>query len=261
MCPSGVMLQVTREYRVSILLGNGNETRTFYWCRENWPNQEMRKIYTTVLFANIYLAPLTLIVIMYARIGVTLCKTSVPASRGHSSSGGGGRHESRQMVSRKKKRVVKMLVIVALLFILSWLPLWALMMLSDYASLTEWQHRIINIYVYPLAHWLAFFNSSINPIIYGFFNENFRRGFQAAFKFQLCSEGMERGNTYSHRVQGNAVLPENPQVPKGLVPGSGRRRANGKSLGQNSSQSSGRGQEQDLIMEDLEKVRKDQIHG
>ena len=104
------MLQVTREYRVSILLGNGNETRTFYWCRENWPNQEMRKIYTTVLFANIYLAPLTLIVIMYARIGVTLCKTSVPASRGHSSSGGGGRHESRQMVSRKKKRVVKMLV-------------------------------------------------------------------------------------------------------------------------------------------------------
>ncbi|XP_062409554.1 neuropeptide FF receptor 2 [Sardina pilchardus] len=261
MCPSGIMLQVTREHRVSILLGNGNATRSFYWCRENWPNQEMRKIYTTVLFTNIYLAPLTLIVIMYARIGVTLCRTSIPVSRGHSGSEGSNktRHENRQAVSRKKKRVVKMLLIVALLFILSWLPLWALMMLSDYASLTEWQHRVINIYVYPLAHWLAFFNSSINPIIYGFFNENFRRGFQAAFKFQLCSAGMERRNTYSHRVQGNAVLPANPLMAKGPVPGSGRRRPNGKSLRHNSSESSGRGQEQDLIMEDLEKVCEDHI--
>ncbi|KAL2099653.1 hypothetical protein ACEWY4_004047 [Coilia grayii] len=258
MCPSGIMLQVTREHRVSILLGDGNKTRPFYWCRENWPNQEMRKIYTTVLFANIYLAPLTLIVIMYARIGITLCKTSVPASRGHSSSGGSNsRNENRQPVSRKKKRVVKMLLIVALLFILSWLPLWALMMLSDYASLTEQQHRVINIYVYPLAHWLAFFNSSINPIIYGFFNENFRRGFKAAFKFQLCSGDAGQRNTYSHRVQGNAVLPaDNLQVPKaGLVCGSVLRRVSGRSQGHNNSHSSGRSQEQhDLIMEDLEKV-------
>uniref|UniRef100_A0A8C2D728 Neuropeptide FF receptor 2 n=1 Tax=Cyprinus carpio TaxID=7962 RepID=A0A8C2D728_CYPCA len=183
MCPSGVMLQVTKEHRVSILLSDGNTTQPFYWCRENWPNQEMRKIYTTVLFANIYLAPLTLIVIMYARIGITLFKTSI-----------------RQLVSRKKKRVIKMLLVVALLFILSWLPLWALMMLSDYASLSERQHRIINIYFYPLAHWLAFCNSSVNPIVYGFFNENFRKGFKAAFKLQLCSAHSGKRRSYSHRL-------------------------------------------------------------
>uniref|UniRef100_A0A672RVN5 Neuropeptide FF receptor 2 n=1 Tax=Sinocyclocheilus grahami TaxID=75366 RepID=A0A672RVN5_SINGR len=197
MCPSGVMLQVTKEHRVSILLSDGNTTQPFYWCRENWPNQEMRKIYTTVLFANIYLAPLTLIVIMYARIGITLFKTSI-----------------RQLVSRKKKRVIKMLLVVALLFILSWLPLWALMMLSDYASLSERQHRIINIYFYPLAHWLAFCNSSVNPIVYGFFNENFRKGFKAAFKLQLCSAHSGKRRSYSHRLQGNAVLPANLPLTK-----------------------------------------------
>ncbi|XP_030636585.1 neuropeptide FF receptor 2 [Chanos chanos] len=261
MCPSGVMLQVTKEHRISILLGKGNETRPFYWCRENWPNQEMRKIYTTVLFANIYLGPLTLIVIMYARIGITLFKTSIPASVGQGAGSGSGRrgtnpgYDSRQMVSRKKKRVIKMLLVVALLFILSWLPLWALMMLSDYASLTESQHRIINIYVYPLAHWLAFFNSSVNPIIYGFFNENFRRGFQAAFKFQLCSADMERQRSRSHRGHGNVVLPAKLQGHKRAGGEWAQGAVNGRGLGE-SSHTFGKDnlKEQDLIMEDLEKV-------
>uniref|UniRef100_A0A671Q8R9 Neuropeptide FF receptor 2-like n=1 Tax=Sinocyclocheilus anshuiensis TaxID=1608454 RepID=A0A671Q8R9_9TELE len=250
MCPSGVMLQVTKEHRVSILLSDGNTTQPFYWCRENWPNQEMRKIYTTVLFANIYLAPLTLIVIMYARIGITLFKTSI-----------------RQLVSRKKKRVIKMLLVVALLFILSWLPLWALMMLSDYASLSERQHRIINIYFYPLAHWLAFCNSSVNPIVYGFFNENFRKGFKAAFKLQLCSAHSGKRRSYSHRLQGNAVLPANlPLTKESALEAGGPRPGqvliqelvsvgSGRALGER-SQSSGKEnvKEQDLIMEDLEKV-------
>ncbi|XP_072309793.1 neuropeptide FF receptor 2-like [Eucyclogobius newberryi] len=216
MCPSGIMLQVTKEKNFLIVLGSDNSTRPFYWCRENWPNPEMRKVYTTVLFANIYLAPLSLIVVMYARIGFILFKTAKPPLRGSrvENEKGSGKNksstESRHTITRKKKRVIMMLLVVALLFILSWLPLWTLMMLSDYASLTEHQYRIINIYVYPFAHWLAFFNSSINPIIYGFFNENFRRGFQAAFKFQLCTGDMERQRSNSICIQGNAVLPLQP---------------------------------------------------
>ncbi|XP_019389822.1 PREDICTED: neuropeptide FF receptor 2 [Crocodylus porosus] len=200
MCPSAVMLQVQEEKYFRVILGYNNQTSPVYWCREDWPNQEMRKIYTTVLFANIYLAPLSLIVIMYARIGITLFNTAVPTTGKHG-------QEQRHAVSKKKQKVIKMLITVALLFILSWLPLWTLMMLSDYANLTEVQLQVINIYIYPFAHWLAFFNSSINPIIYGFFNENFRRGFQAAFKLQLCSGEMFRRDAYSQRGQNNAILP------------------------------------------------------
>ncbi|XP_076587694.1 neuropeptide FF receptor 2a [Chaetodon auriga] len=240
MCPSGVMLQVTKEQTIRVLLGYDNKTSPFYWCRENWPNQEMRKIYTTVLFANIYLAPLSLIVIMYARIGITLFKTAVPT-------GGKPGHENRHTVSKKKQRVIKMLLIVALLFILSWLPLWTLMMLSDYASLTEQQYRIINIYIYPFAHWLAFFNSSVNPIIYGFFNENFRRGFQAVFKFSLCTADGQRRKTYSHRLQGNSVLPAN-NAQTSLEP------ISLNSLDKNTSRRLNHVTEQDLVMEDLEKA-------
>ncbi|XP_038550410.1 neuropeptide FF receptor 2-like [Micropterus salmoides] len=263
MCPSGVMLQVTKEQRVRIVNGLNNDTHPFYWCRENWPNQEMRKIYTTVLFANIYLAPLSLIVIMYARIGFTLSKTTIPPKRGSGSMSekptGNNKSsiEGRHTISKKKTRVIMMLLVVALLFILSWLPLWTLMMLSDYASLTEHQHRVINIYVYPFAHWLAFFNSSVNPIIYGFFNENFRRGFQAAFKFQLCTADIERQKTFSYRIRGNAVLPVQPAVlsrsgscVRSVLVG------NGKCSCQEGGCLAGSCdiKEQDLIMEDLEKV-------
>ena len=249
MCPSGIMLQVTKEQTIRIYLGDGNRTNPFYWCRENWPNQEMRKIYTTVLFANIYLAPLSLIVIMYARIGITLFKTSVPTGDKP-----GAGHDNRHTVSKKKQRVIKMLLVVALLFILSWLPLWTLMMLTDYASLSEYQYRVINIYIYPFAHWLAFFNSSVNPIIYGFFNENFRRGFQAVFKFHLFAGGGGGGGggggqqrrTYSHRFQGNSVLPANP------LPSTEPISLN--SLENNSSRRGNQVNEQDLIMEDLEKA-------
>ncbi|XP_026547419.1 neuropeptide FF receptor 2-like, partial [Notechis scutatus] len=198
MCPSAVMLKLIEEKHFQVILGEDNQTRPIYWCREDWPNEDMKKIYTTVLFANIYLAPLSLIVIMYARIGITLFNTVLASGKqGH----------ERHSIYKKKLKVIKMLIIVALLFIVSWLPLWTLAMLSDYAELDEAQYKIINIYVYPFAHWLAFFNSSVNPIIYGFFNKNFRRGFQAAFHLQLCSGEEIPREMYSQRAQSNAVLP------------------------------------------------------
>ncbi|NXH01423.1 NPFF2 protein, partial [Loxia leucoptera] len=169
MCPSAALLRVRQEKRFRLLLGNA--TRPVFWCREEWPQPAMRKVYTTVLFANIYLAPLSLIVLMYARIGVSLCH---------------GR-ERRRGAWKRKRKAIQMLVLVTLLFALSWLPLWTLMLLSDYASLSDVQLQLINIYIYPLAHWLAFSNSSVNPIIYGFCNESFRRGFQAALRLQLCA--------------------------------------------------------------------------
>ncbi|XP_010850695.1 PREDICTED: neuropeptide FF receptor 1 [Bison bison bison] len=76
---------------------------------------------------------------------------------------------------RKVYTAVHMLVMVALFFTLSWLPLWALLLLIDYGQLSEPQLHLVTAYAFPFAPWLAFFNSSANPIIYGYFNENFRR--------------------------------------------------------------------------------------
>lgn len=137
-----------------------NKSYPLFVCYEDWPRSGMRRIYTTTIFVHVYVLPLVLISIMY---GCIACKLS-----------GKLRQSSRRL------KVIKMLITVAVLFMVLWLPLWTLMLLTDYQELDVQQIDFLSSYLFPVAHWLAFFNSAINPIIYGFFNENFQRGFQAA---------------------------------------------------------------------------------
>lgn len=179
MCPSTITLTVTREEH-HFMVDAHNFSYPLYSCWEAWPAKGMRQVYTAVLFAHIYLAPLTLLVVMYGRIARRLVKASGPGpTRGEAAPEG-------RRGARRKARVVHMLAAVALCFTLSWLPLWALLLLVDYGQLSEAQLHLVTAYAFPFAHWLAFCNSSANPIIYGYFNENFRRGLQAAFRSQLC---------------------------------------------------------------------------
>ncbi|XP_033028086.1 neuropeptide FF receptor 1-like [Lacerta agilis] len=197
MCPSAIKLTVAQQ-EDSYMVYNGNQSMTYpmYSCYEAWPNSEMRKVYTTVLFTHIYVIPLTLITFMYGRIGLKLYRSSGPVSQHQVVHKG----QCNMAVSRRKVKVIKMLVLVALLFMLSWLPLWTLMLLTDYARLDEQHINLLASYVFPFAHWLAFSNSSVNPIIYGYFNENFKKGFQAAFKLQTCSDEMVHQGVYAERT-------------------------------------------------------------
>ncbi|KAF7651833.1 hypothetical protein LDENG_00104840 [Lucifuga dentata] len=160
-----------------------NHTYPIYTCYENFANPKMRKVYTAVLFSHIYMVPLTVITLMYGSIGVKLY-TSVVANREPQLANGTVQVRSRRggHISQKKIKVIKMLILVTLVFMLSWLPLWTLMMMADYAGLDRDQLELLSSYIFPFAHWLAFSNSSINPIIYGYYNENFKRGFQAFCK-------------------------------------------------------------------------------
>ncbi|XP_053442435.1 neuropeptide FF receptor 1 [Nycticebus coucang] len=222
MCPSAVTLTVTREEH-HFMVDARNRSYPLYSCWEAWPEKGMRRVYTTVLFSHIYLAPLALIVVMYARIARKLCQAPGPAQDGEEAAAAGRR------AARRRARVVHMLVMVALFFTLSWLPLWALLLLIDYGQLSAPQLHLVTVYAFPFAHWLAFFNSSANPIIYGYFNENFRRGFQAAFRAQLCR--LPRGGhkqAYSERPGGLLrrrvfveVQPSDSGLPSESGPSSG----------------------------------------
>uniref|UniRef100_A0A8P0SIU0 Neuropeptide FF receptor 1 n=1 Tax=Canis lupus familiaris TaxID=9615 RepID=A0A8P0SIU0_CANLF len=215
MCPSAVTLTVTRQEH-HFMVDARNRSYPLYSCWEAWPEKGMRRVYTTVLFSHIYLAPLALIVLMYARIARKLCKASGPARPGGEAAPEGGRGARGARGARRRARVVHMLVVVALVFTLSWLPLWALLLLTDYGQLSEPQLHLVTVYAFPLAHWLAFCNSSANPVIYGYFNENFRRGFQAAFRAQLCPcppQGARPREAYSERPGGLLRAPPSLEVP------------------------------------------------
>lgn len=185
MCPAAVALTVEQVPLHYMVYNDFNHTIPLYTCYENFAKPEMRKVYTVVLFVHIYLVPLTIITFMYGSIGVKLC-SSVLANREPQLANGtvqvGGRRGGQPMISQKKIMVIKMLILVTLLFMLSWLPLWTLMMMTDYAGLDRDQLDLLTSYIFPFAHWLAFSNSGVNPFIYGYYNENFKRGFQAVCK-------------------------------------------------------------------------------
>ncbi|XP_053257506.1 neuropeptide FF receptor 1-like isoform X2 [Podarcis raffonei] len=197
MCPSAIMLTVGRVEDHYMVLSDGkNTTYPLYVCYEACSDSSMRKVYTTILFVHIYLVPLMLILFIYGSICLKLCRSTAPITQNLTCP------VKANGTPKKRIKVIKMLVLVALLFMISWLPLWTLMLLVDYNNLDDDHLDLLTGYFSPFAHWLAFSNSSINPIIYDYYNENFRWGFQAAFKFHLCSQEMVHQETYSEQSQG-----------------------------------------------------------
>ncbi|XP_051971802.1 neuropeptide FF receptor 1-like [Xyrauchen texanus] len=196
--PSAATLTVT--HLEDIYMVQDNQLYPLFVCFEDWPKADMRRVYTTIIFVHVYLAPLGLISIMYGCIASKL-SNNLRENRVH---------------SRRKVKVIKMLIMVATLFMISWLPLWTLMLLTDYQDLDRQQIDFLSSYLFPVAHWLAFFNSGVNPIIYGFFNENFRRGFQAAMACSSCNRVVsEMRHTHFVLPPSNKVSDENRGVTSG----------------------------------------------
>ncbi|XP_061761020.1 neuropeptide FF receptor 1 like 2 [Nerophis ophidion] len=185
MCPAAVALTVEEvPFHNMVYNEDFNHTIPLQICYENFANPKMTKVYTAVLFAHIYVVPLMVIAAMYGTIGVKLCSPGVANRRPHGAN-------IQRAVSQRKIRAIKMLVLVTLLFMLSWLPLWTLMLMADYAGLEQDQLDLLISYIFPFAHWLAFSNSSVNPIIYGYYNDNFKRGFQLVCKSRGFSNLLE----------------------------------------------------------------------
>lgn len=231
MCPAAVALTVEKIGYHFLVSSDDNVTVTYplYMCYENFANPLMKRVYTAVLFTHIYMVPLTIITFMYACIGIKLYTTAVSGHDHQQEAQCPGRRAGRPVISQKKIKVIKMLVVVALLFMLSWLPLWTLMMMTDYAELDSDQLGLLSSYFFPFAHWLAFSNSSVNPIIYGYYNENFKREFQTVCKTRpFCcllrcwlwerNTSRTRRRKSTHRGMGNAVGLKDPlPVPNHMV--------------------------------------------
>ncbi|XP_078659716.1 uncharacterized protein LOC144904600 [Branchiostoma floridae x Branchiostoma belcheri] len=98
-------------------------------------------------------------------------------------------------VPKRRLRVTKMLVTVVAIFALSWLPLYVSWMLDDFGSLSAEQEETLFKYVYPIAHWVGYFNSCVNPIIYGLFRSDVRKNLPS----RASSRGRKASMTTSRK--------------------------------------------------------------
>ncbi|XP_005373156.1 PREDICTED: galanin receptor type 1 [Chinchilla lanigera] len=142
--------------------------QTFCW--EQWPNPSHKKAYVVCTFVFGYLLPLLLICFCYAKVLNHLHKKLKNMSKKSETS---------------KKKTAQTVLVVVVVFGISWLP-----------------HHIIHLWAefgtFPLtpasfffritAHCLAYSNSSVNPIIYAFLSENFRKAYKQVFKCHIQNE-------------------------------------------------------------------------
>lgn len=113
------------------------------------------------MFTSSYLLPLILISGLYLFMLMRLWKSNLTQSK-----------ESR----RGKRRVTRLVIIVVACFALLWLPIQTILLLKSLYLYKADTHLTIALQI--SAHILAYTSSCINPLLYAFLSENFRKSFR-----------------------------------------------------------------------------------
>ncbi|XP_028969157.1 neuromedin-U receptor 2 [Galendromus occidentalis] len=166
------------------------------WCGLpfNEPNRswEILLLCSTFVF---FVAPLSIILVLYLRIGLALHRTlkvSRPESHYGASDYSAGPHQCQSRYhrsdgerSKSRRAVVRMLAAVVIAFFVCWAPYHSQRLLFLYVSLHgHWTNtlRDVNQKLFLLAGCFYYMNSTINPILYSIMSNRFR----VAFREKLC---------------------------------------------------------------------------
>ncbi|XP_043471916.1 allatostatin-A receptor-like isoform X4 [Leptopilina heterotoma] len=119
----------------------------------NWP------LFQVSFFLSSYVVPLTLIIGLYICMLLRLWRGSRISA------------ESR----RGRKRVTRLVVVVVGVFAFCWLPIQLILVIK---SVDKYPLTTPTIMLQIASHVLAYTNSCVNPFLYAFLSENFRKAFR-----------------------------------------------------------------------------------
>lgn len=117
--------------------------------------------YHTIFFITSYLVPLIFISILYCFMLLRLWKSNLSQSA-----------ESK----RGKKRITRLVLIIVAAFAALWFPIQIILLLKSKELYSSNTHLTIAIQI--VAHILAYASSCVNPLLYAFLSENFRKSFR-----------------------------------------------------------------------------------
>ncbi|XP_029911073.1 neuropeptide Y receptor type 2 [Myripristis murdjan] len=139
-------------------------------CTEKWPGSSMNgTIYSISMLVLQYGLPLAINSFAYIRIWNKLKNHISP----------GGRNDRH----RRRKKTTKMLVTVVVVFAVSWLPFHAFQLAIDIdSSVLDMEDFKL---LFTVFHIVAMCSTFVNPILYGWMNNNYRTAFLSVCK---CSQ-------------------------------------------------------------------------
>jgi allatostatin receptor len=127
------------------------------------------KVFFSCFLAFGYVLPLGIVSCLYGLMLKRLLYGVVP-----------GGNQSQESI-RAKKRVTRMVIIVVIIFAVCWLPIQIILTLQKFNVYPLQQVHFIGLQM--ASNCLAYMNSCVNPFLYAFLSENFRRSFR---KFLCC---------------------------------------------------------------------------
>lgn len=98
---------------------------------------------------------------------------------------------------KSHKKVTKLVTIIIAVFIICWLPYWSFQLYFSVAHALKVGPTTTAVVAFKVSNALAYANSMINPVLYGFTNDQFKESFISAF--HCVSDRM-----FSARRQSNA---------------------------------------------------------
>ncbi|KHN84423.1 Substance-K receptor [Toxocara canis] len=152
-----------------------SENNTIYQCRPVHADEDWWKAYNIYLTIIHYFVPLVVIDSAYSMIAFRICDTALRENNDNAP-------DYNQKISNR--RLVKMLAIVVAVFSLCWFPLETYLLLNEVQpQINDW--RYINV-LFFCCHWLAMSNSCLNPIIYGVYNNKYKREYKRVLMRLRC---------------------------------------------------------------------------
>ncbi|XP_014678604.1 PREDICTED: allatostatin-A receptor-like, partial [Priapulus caudatus] len=139
-------------------------------------NMNHVRIFHICFFVLSYFIPLTATCGLYVFMLKRLWYGSTP----------GGNISSESL--RSKKRVTRMVVVVVVIFALCWLPIQIIFVVTKTSGTMSQSSKALLAFQI-VGQCLAYTNSCVNPILYAFLSDNFRKGFK---KVLCCGSSVAR---------------------------------------------------------------------
>ncbi|XP_048524352.1 pyrokinin-1 receptor isoform X2 [Dendroctonus ponderosae] len=135
-----------------------------------------------------FVAPMTLITVLYILIGTTLSTSNMMRTRSRSN----------RVHSKSSRKVIKMLVAVVVAFFICWAPFHVQRLYTIYATFPKPDEKTHSLYlqIYALVTYISgvlyYISATTNPILYSIMSVKFREAFKETF-FKCCGLGIQRG--------------------------------------------------------------------
>ncbi|XP_017787213.1 PREDICTED: somatostatin receptor type 2-like [Nicrophorus vespilloides] len=199
---------------------NSDEIMESKSCIIDWQTSKSPKAFTLYTFVFSFLIPLCLILVFYCLV-LRKLKTVGPQNKSKEK-------------KKSHRKVTNLVLTVVTVYIICWTPYWILQITLIFSSNTESGSFVLTIHL--LASCLNYSNSAMNPILYAFLSDNFKKSF---LKACTCAAGKDinatlhmensvfprrnkQGSTKCRQARGTSICPNNddecdlgPLVSKG----------------------------------------------